>query len=252
MNARPYVLRETSWSTVRETRFAVALLPWGATEAHNYHLPYGTDNYEAEAVAREAARRAWEAGARAIVLPGIPFGVNTGQLDIPLTINMNPSTQLAVLRDVVNSIEPHGIRRLVIVNGHGGNDFKPLIREVQGSSGVLIVTVNWWQIENASGYFTEPGDHAGEVETSMMLHLEPELVRPLTEAGPGDARSFRITGLREGWAWTPRQWTAVTKDTGVGNPSESTATKGERFFSAITGKLAQLIVELASEDPVYS
>ena len=251
MNTRPYVLRETSWSAVRDTRFAVALLPWGATEAHNYHLPYGTDNYEAEGVAIEAARRAWDAGARAIVLPGIPFGVNTGQLDIPLTINMNPSTQLAVLRDVVSSIEPHGLRRLVIVNGHGGNDFKPLIREVQGSSQVLIVTVNWWQIEPAEKYFAEPGDHAGEAETSVMLHIEPELVRPLTEAGPGAARPFRITGLREGWAWTPRQWTAVTKDTGVGDPAESTATKGERFFEAITGKLAQLIVELASDESVY-
>jgi creatinine amidohydrolase len=254
MSARPYVLRETSWAAVRDTHYAVALLPWGATEAHNYHLPYGTDNYEAEAIATEAARVAWDAGARAVVLPGVPFGVNTGQLDIPLTINMNPSTQLAVLGDVVNSLEKHGVRRLVIVNGHGGNDFKALIRELQGRSSLLLVTVNWWQIEPVGEYFDEPGDHAGEVETSLMQHLHPELVRPLSEAGPGKARSFRIAGLRAGWAWTPRQWTAVTEDTGVGNPARSTAAKGEKYFAAITRILAELIVELANvpDDQLYA
>jgi creatinine amidohydrolase len=254
MSARPYVLAETNWSGLRETRYAVALLPWGATEAHNYHLPYGTDNYEAEAIAIEAARLAWDAGARAIVLPPVPFGVNTGQLDIPLTINMNPSTQLALLGDVVHSLEGHGIRRLVIVNGHGGNDFKALIRELQGSSAVLLITVNWWQIAAAAEFFEEPGDHAGEAETSVMMHLHPELVRPLSEAGPGNARGFRIKGLRAGWAWTPRRWTAVTDDTGVGNPARATAEKGNRFFSAITGKLAELIVELANvpDDQLYA
>jgi creatinine amidohydrolase len=254
MSARPYVLRETSWAAVRDTQYAVALLPWGATEAHNYHLPYGTDNYEAEAVAIEAARIAWEEGTRAIVLPGVPFGVNTGQLDIPLTINMNPSTQLAVLGDVADSLGRHGVRRLVIVNGHGGNEFKAIIRELQGRSSLLVVTVNWWQIESAADYFAEPGDHAGEAETSIMLHLQPELVRPLSEAGPGKARGFRIKGLRAGWAWTPRQWTAVTDDTGVGNPAQSSAAKGEKFFAAITSKLSELIVELANvpDDQLYT
>ncbi len=246
MSARPYVLRETSWGAVRDTRFTAALLPWGATEAHNYHLPYGTDNYEAEAVAIESARLAWEQGTRAIVLPGIPFGVNTGQLDIPLTVNMSPSTQLMVLRDIVSSLEPHGIRRLVIVNGHGGNDFKTFIRELQGTSKVLIVTVNWWQIEPAGEYFADPGDHAGEAETSVMMHIAPELVRPLSEAGPGRARSFTVDGLRAGWAWTPRKWTSVTDDTGVGNPAAAEAENGERFFAAITARLAALLVELAN------
>ncbi|MGW8265602.1 MAG: creatininase family protein, partial [Longimicrobiales bacterium] len=60
MAGRPYVLSETNWKTVRETEYEVAILPWGATEAHNFHLPYGTDTLEAEAVATEAARLAWE------------------------------------------------------------------------------------------------------------------------------------------------------------------------------------------------
>ncbi|MDZ7290513.1 MAG: creatininase family protein, partial [candidate division KSB1 bacterium] len=103
MPGRPYILAETTWKTVRETPYEVAILPWGATEAHNYHLPYSTDVIESDRIAAEAARLAWEAGARVIVLPTMPFGVNTGQLDIKLTINMNPSTQLAVLNDIAAS-----------------------------------------------------------------------------------------------------------------------------------------------------
>ena len=95
MPARPYVLNETTWKTVKHTEYEVVILPWGATEAHNYHLPYGTDTMECEYVAVESARLAWEQGARVVVLPTIPFGVNTGQLDIRLDINMNPSTQAA-------------------------------------------------------------------------------------------------------------------------------------------------------------
>jgi creatinine amidohydrolase len=253
MSFRPYVLRETPWSAVRPMKYSVAVLPWGATEAHNFHLPYGTDIYEAESVAIAAAALAWENGARAVVLPAVPFGVNTGQLDIPLTLNLNPSTQLGILRDIVLSLEPHGLRRLVIVNGHGGNDFKPLIRELQPGNDLTIVTVNWWQIEPADQYFDQPGDHAGEAETSVMLHIAPGLVQPLDQAGDGRARTFRVRGLREGWAWTPRRWTAVTDDTGVGNPAAATAAKGERFFTAITRKLADLLIELANvpDDQLY-
>ena len=77
MAGRPYILAETSWKAVSATRFDVAVLPWGATEAHNYHLPYATDVIQADAVAAEAARIAWEAGTRPIVLPAIPFGVTS-------------------------------------------------------------------------------------------------------------------------------------------------------------------------------
>ncbi|MCB0589276.1 MAG: creatininase family protein, partial [Phaeodactylibacter sp.] len=84
MQARPYLLAETNWKTVKDTDYEVAVLPWGATEAHNYHLPYATDNFESQHVAAESARKAWEQGAKVIVLPGIPFGVNTGQLDVKL------------------------------------------------------------------------------------------------------------------------------------------------------------------------
>jgi creatinine amidohydrolase len=246
---RAYVLAEVTWKHVMSATYDVAVLPWGATEAHNYHLPYATDNYEASAIAIESARVATDRGAGVIVLPAIPFGVQTGQTDIPFCINMMPSTQAAVLRDIVQSLEATTIRKLVIVNGHGGNDFRQMIRELQVMTPLLLSSVNWWQVVPTKGVFNEPGDHGGEVETSVMMHIEPKLVRPLSEAGDGAERKPTIAGFRERWAWTPRPWTQVSEDTGIGNPAASTAKKGADYFSAVTEKIGGFLAELAAADP---
>jgi creatinine amidohydrolase len=246
---RSYILAEANWETVRDTPYEVAVLPWGATEAHNYHLPYATDTIQCDHVAGEAARRAWEAGAKVVVLPTVPFGVNTGQLDVKLDVNMNPSTQAAVLRDVVDALSRQGLPKLVVMNGHGGNDFRQMIRELQPQfPGVFLCQVNWYTVVDPGPFFDEPGDHAGEMETSVMLHVAPELVRPLATAGEGRSRPFALRALREGWAWTPRAWSRATFDTGVGDPSRATAEKGQRYFEAVTGKIASFLIELAALD----
>jgi creatinine amidohydrolase len=246
---RPYLLAETTWKSVRDGGFAVAVLPWGATEAHNFHLPYGTDCIEVAYLATESARLAWEHGTRVVVLPTVPFGVNTGQLDIPLCLNMNPSTQAALLRDLLDCVERAGIRWLVLLNGHGGNDFRAMIRELAPKSSVLLCTVNWYTLADPPRHFADPGDHAGELETSAMLAIAPELVLPLSEAGPGKARRFRVSGLRHGTAWTPRRWSQLTDDTGVGDPRPATADKGARYLAAVVRELADFLIELAAADP---
>lgn len=247
--ARPWILAETNWKGVRETAYDLAILPWGATEAHNYHLPYATDVFAAEHVAAEAARLAWERGTRAIVLPAIPFGVQTGQLDIPLCINLNPSTQAIVLGDVAAALAGNGIRWLLVLNAHGGNDFRQMIRELQPRVDLFLCTINWWNCLDPRPFFDEPGDHAGELETSVMMHLVPDLVLPLDQAGDGAERKARVAGLREGWAWAPRPWTKISADTGVGDPRAATAEKGAAFFAAVTERIAGFIAELASADP---
>jgi creatinine amidohydrolase len=246
MPPRPFVLAESSWKAVKDTPFEVAILPWGATEPHNYHLPYATDNYETGALAERAAEIAWSKGAKVVVLPTVPFGVNTGQLELKLAINMNPSTQLAVLTDIASALAGQGIRKLLVLNGHGGNDFRQMIRELQPRIDLFICSINWWTCVKGADYFDEPGDHAGEMETSIMMSLEPDLLRPLSEAGPGTARKFRIAGLRDGWAWAPRQWTKVTDDTGTGNPKASTVDKGEKFLRAVTERIGGFLVDLAN------
>ena len=249
MSDKRWVLAEATWKTVSREQYQVVVLPWGATEAHNYHLPYATDNIQCEAVAHEAARLAWAQGTKTAVLPCIPFGVNTGQLDIPLCVNLNPATQAAVLADIANSLEGQPLHKLVILDGHGGNDFRQMIRELQPRTRVFLSTVNWYKVVNPRDHFTDLGDHAGELETSVMQHVAPALVRPLAEAGAGRERASKLSAIREGWAWAPRQWTKVTADTGIGNPAAATAAKGGRYFSAVTEKLAAYLVELAELDP---
>jgi creatinine amidohydrolase len=249
MPDRPWILAEQPLPAVQAANYQLAVLPWGATEAHNRHLPYGTDNYESEAIADESARRAWARGTRVAVLPTVPFGVNTTQLDIPFTLNMNPSTQLALLGDLVQALDGQGIRKLVILNGHGGNDFKWMIRELQPRTRAFLCTLNWWQVVDAKPFFDAPGDHAGELETSVMQSIAGSLVRPLDEAGDGHARQWRVAALREGWAWAPRQWTKVTADTGVGDPRAATAERGAQFIDAVCARIAGFFEELAAMDP---
>ncbi|TVQ69951.1 MAG: creatininase family protein [Balneolaceae bacterium] len=249
MTEKPWLIAETNWKTVREYTYEVAVLPWGATEPHNYHLPYATDNMESEYVAAEAGRLAWDQGARVAILPAVPFGVQTGMLDLPFAVNMNPSTQEAVLGDIARSLEGQGIRKLLVLNGHGGNNFRQMIRELQPDLGILLLAADWYRAADWDEYFTEPGDHAGEFETSAMMHIRPDLVRPLSEAGDGHERKFRLKAMKEGWVWTPREWSEITEDTGVGNPKLATAEKGSRFLEACTRNLAGFLVELADTDP---
>ena len=246
---RPWILAESHWGDVRDTVFDVAILPWGATEAHNFHLPYATDVIESDTLAAESARLAWERGAKVTVLPTVPFGVNTGQRAIRLCINMNPSTQAAVLRDVIESVELAGTRKLVVFNSHGGNDFRQMLRELQPRTSVFLCALNWWQVVDAKPYFAEPGDHGGELETSILLHVAPELVRPLGSAGPGAERKFALPGLRERWVWAQRDWPSITADTGVGNPKAATAEKGKAFGDAVCAKIAEFLVALAGAKP---
>jgi creatinine amidohydrolase len=111
-----------------------------------------------------------------------------------------------------------------------------------------MCVVNWYHYVLPDEFFDEPGDHAGEMETSIMLHVAPQLVKPLDEAGSGDAKQFKVKSLREGRAWAPRQWSQVTADTGVGNPAAATAEKGARYFGELTRQLGEFLCELAGAD----
>lgn len=243
---RPYILAETNWAALKGAKFELAVLPWGATEAHNYHLPYATDIIEADALAAEAARLAWERGAKVIVLPTVPFGVNTGQADILLDINLNPSTQFAILGDIAEVLNRQGIYKLLIFNSHGGNDFKPLLRELGLKfPKMFFCATDWFRSLDRQQFFDAPGDHAEEMETSLLLYLKPELVLPKDQWGSGKEKKNKIKAFSEGWAWAERPWSKISEDTGVGSPMQATKEKGEKFFKAVTTKMADLFYDIS-------
>lgn len=251
---RPYILAENNWKHLKDEKIKLAILPWGATEAHNYHLPYATDNIEGTAFAAEAARLAWEKGAKVIVLPTIPFGVNTGQTDIYLDMNMRPSTQKAVLTDILDVLNRQGVKKFMLLNSHGGNKWKSIIRELGLDFPEMFLCVTeWYHALDKSKFFDEPGDHAGELETSLILHLKSELVLPKEDWGDGKEMTNKIKAFNQGWAWTERPWSKITDDTGVGNPKAATAEKGKKYFEAVCNRLAKLMVDIcnANIDELY-
>lgn len=252
-------LSVSTYGVARQFKYDVAILPWGATEPHNLHLPYMTDCILSQAVALDAAERALhQYGVRCMVLPPVAMGSqNPGQRDLPFCIHYRYETQFSILKDIVASLQHQGIRRLLIVNGHGGNSFKQMIRDlslVSHPSSIMIASAEWFKMASAKDFFEQPGDHADEIETSVMMHYHPELVR-LEEAGEGKARSFAIEALREGKVWMPRHWTLVTDDTGIGNPALSTAEKGRRFADACADGFARFLRDFSKineESELYS
>ena len=131
-NIRPWVLAETNYGLVKDADFQVAVLPLGATEPHNLHLPYGTDVFEASILGEKICEAAHNRGAKVILLPTVPFGVQTNMRELPLAINLNPSTLNLFITDIVRSLRDNGIEKILLLNSHGGNDFKPLLRELAG------------------------------------------------------------------------------------------------------------------------
>lgn len=224
----------STYGVTRQLDYDIVILPWGATEPHNLHLPYLTDCILAHDIAVDVANKLLEQHkVRCMVLPPVSMGAqNPGQRDLKFCIHYSLATQTAILTDIVASLYHQGFRKLLIVNGHGGNSFKGIIRDLSVQyPDFLIASSEWFKMAKATDFFDQPGDHADEIETSVMMHYHPELVK-LEEAGEGRGKQFSIDALREGKVWMPRNWNLVTEDTGIGNPCLSTAEKGKRFAEA--------------------
>lgn len=241
------------YGNVKDGNYDLVLLPWGSTEPHNLHLPYGTDCILSHAIAIDAARQANEqCQVNCMVLPPVFMGSqNPGQRELMFCIHSRYETQKAILTDIVDSLHHQGLRKMVIINGHGGNVFKSMIRDLAVDyPDFLLFTTEWYTIVPPSGYFEEKDDHAGELETSVMLHYHPEWVE-MELAGTGESKPFALSSLNEKTAWTPRNWQRVTRDTGIGNPKKATAEKGKRYAAEVTRRLTLLLTEIARHDDIY-
>lgn len=251
---REWILSEVNYGSVKDHPYEVAVLPMGATEPHNFHLPYGTDTYEAEAIGSRVCEAAFKQGARVVMLPAIPYGTETNQMEFPLAMNANPSTLGLLIGDLVASLEKHGILKLLILNSHGGNDFKPLLRELQGKTAVHVFLCDWFRGASAdkqTEIFADAGDHAGEMETSLGLAYFPELVDRDPETGrltadDGAVRATRFDAVNKGWVSMTRPWHLLTKNTGAGDPHPATAEKGRQLMDVLVERLSGFLVELSA------
>jgi creatinine amidohydrolase len=245
---RPWRLDELNYGYVKNSApFAVALLPFGATEPHNLHLPYGTDTFEVDVIADRACAIAHREGARVLQLPVLPYGTETNQMSFPLAMNLNPSTLAGVIKDLVASLACHGILRCVLLNGHGGNDLKWVVRELYGATPVHLFLCNWYKVASDlyATIFQERDDHAGEMETSMGLAHFGGLVE-LASADPGSVKPTRFEAINRGWVEITRPWHLLTSNSGAGDPRAATALKGETLTNLVAERLGRFLKELAA------
>jgi len=246
---RESILAEQTHAFVREQSWQAAVLPFGATEPHNLHMPYGTDIFQVEALAQRACARAYQAGARVVLLPTIPYGVNTNHFRVPgaLACSVTPTTLLHLLTDLVDSLERQGVRKLVLLNGHGGNELKPLMRELHHRTSVFLCLCDWFHMARDvyPELFEAPGEHADEIETSLGLAFFPELVR-LELADEGAAKPARFEAINRGWVSITRPWHLITTNTGLGDPRAATAEKGRRLMEVLVQRLSDFLIELAA------
>ncbi|HUY31332.1 MAG TPA: creatininase family protein [Pirellulales bacterium] len=251
---RPWKLAETNYGYTKQHHFEVAVLPLGATEPHNLHLPYGTDMFEADIVGEKICEAAHARGAKVVLLPTVPYGTETNQMAFPLAMNLNPSTLFAVVADLVDSLARHGIKKIVLLNSHGGNDLKPLLRELYGKSPAQLFLCNWFRVlaDVEREIFDDAGDHGGEMETSLIMAYYPRLVarRPdgRLDADDGATAATRFEAVNRGWVSITRPWHLLTTNSGAGNPHPATAEKGRRMMDLLVERLSAFLVELSAAE----
>jgi creatinine amidohydrolase len=250
---RPWILTETNYTYTREHQYDVAVLPLGATEPHNLHLPYGTDVFEATIIGERVCEEAHRRGAKVVLLPTIPYGTETNLRQFPLAMNLNPSTLYQVVQDLVECLVENGVRKVLILNSHGGNEMKPLLREMYGKSSAHLFLCNWFHAVRDVYFdiFEHAEDHAGEMETSFALAYFPDLVvgsEGQLQGDAGEQTPFRFEALEEGWVSITRPWHLLTSNAGSGNPHQATAEKGERLMQLMIDRLAPFLVELAANE----
>jgi creatinine amidohydrolase len=240
-------LTQTNLSRLSKQKLEVAVLPVGAIEPHNRHLPEGQDFLHTSYVAKQSCKLAWEQCQSVICLPTIPYGVDCNLMDFPLAIHVSQATLDAMIKDIISSLYNHGIQKIVILNGHGGNDFTPLIRQTQCDLGVHLFLCNWWKVglDKYDEIFDKPDDHAGEFETSIGLELYPELIE-IEKAEQALPRPFRFKALNEGWVQTSRRFKNLNEHCAVGDPTGASAEKGRKYLDLVCKRISEFLIELAN------
>ncbi len=244
-----FILGELTWPEAQESFRAVdvALLPVGAIEQHGPHLPLDTDAYDAERLACDVARACTTP--HPLVLPLIPYGVSYHHDDFAGTLSIGPDTLSRLVYEIGMAAVRNGVKKLIIVNGHGGNG--PALHfaaQMINRDGRIFTCVDTGETSDTDiESMTEtPNDvHAGEVETSTSLALRPHLVkmdRAETHILRFSSEYLDFTSKR-GVGWYAR--TAPMSPSGVmGDPAKASREKGERMWAAIVRNLVELVEDI--------
>lgn len=249
--ARSHLWGELSWPQAekRLQEVDVALLPVGAVEQHGPHLPLDTDSFDADYLARRVAAGCSEP--RPLVLPLVAYGVSYHHEDFPGTLSVTNETLARLVHEIGMSAARNGIRKLVIVNGHGGNapSLHFAAQTINRDARIFTCVDSGETSDKDVEALTEtPGDvHAGEIETSTSLALRPHLVQ-MDQARsfvPRFSSRFLDFSSERSVDWYAR--TQKISESGVlGNPEKATAEKGDKIWRVMIDHLVELVEHLKS------
>ncbi len=240
-------LFEATWTDADAAEADVALLPTGSTEQHGPHAPLGTDTLTAEAVADEGASRFEDAHDEPLaVAPAVPVGVSEEHRAFSGTLWVSEDTFRSYVRETVASLAHHGIDRVVLVNGHGGNTgpLREVAARISRHDDAYAVPFTWF--EHVGDHSGEMG-HAGPLETALLRHANPNLVR-----------EDRVEAAREGASDRWGEWAGgvnLAHDTDrftangvVGDPDEGDADRGRVLLDLAADALVEVLAAIVDRD----
>ncbi len=254
-----YLYHEHTWPEVREaaTRKPVCVIPCGTTEQHGPHLPLAVDFITAGLISELAVKRV---APDALLLPTVCYGFNEHHMDFPGTIAIPGQDFINYTAHIGLSLVRHGFDKILYVNGHGSN--RPFLeiaaREVCNRTDAFAALVSWWsliprKLLDETLTSEKPGgvSHACELETSVLLHLRPDLVD--TSKAEKDL-GFQPTKYmwRDIRTSSPvvfnEQWSRFSRTGIQGDPTLATPEKGRVIVGAVVDSLAELLLELKERE----
>jgi creatinine amidohydrolase len=240
-------LADATWPEVAETNAELALLPVGSTEQHGPHAPLGTDSLHAESVAEHAAEQYEQHHDESVALaPTLSVGVSPEHRAFPGTLWLSADTFRSAIRETIASLAQHGMDRVVVVNGHGGNTdaLREVTATVSREDDAYAVPFTWFE---AVGDHSARMGHGGELETALLRHTYPDLVR-----------EDRIEEARERAADRWGEWVSgvnlahdsveFAENGVVGDPSAGDAELGAELLELAVEALCELLVAVADRD----
>jgi len=244
---------ELRWPAMKalDRGHAVVILPVGSMEQHGPHLPLQVDHFIANRLAEDLEKKMPEV----LVLPPLWAGVSAHHMDFPGTITLRPRVFIDLLQEIFACLHHHGFRRVVLLNGHGGNrsSLEVLGQELYADYGLSVNVIVYWDlvpelVKSLKKSESKGMGHSGEIETSLMLYLAPHLVR-LSEVPPGfrsDRQPKKKAALGEGIKRyvNIKEYSEIGVD---GFPEAASKEDGQRFYIAVLTALERAIGALGKE-----
>ena len=247
-------LTDMTWPEAKRRLSGVrlAILPTGSMEQHGPHLTFETDI----AIATELARRlALQHYPRVLVAPPLPVGMSNHHMSFPGTITWRSKTFMACLEDTILALSEHGIRRFLILNGHGGNRaaISVLASQLRYEDDLLVAACTWFELvrDTCQTFIPKRRVHADEIEAAMGLYLAPRVVRK-SALGKGKAHAdpypHTDPGMGGGFD-VPYRWEELTPNGAYGDARRATPAMGEALTQAFLQRAAEFVESFIAKGP---